>query len=184
MRFEDFEHLRYISLFKNPSAPCGTTAAQAWCAQTAEATGLGAGREWNNLVVSENGQIPLLRSRFVYLLVWIKLSLRGDMWLPSLRSCVPAALIRGHDSDGKKPDRLGIVRCYSSWDVFAGWLAFVPTSPLPFTMLLPRRRWCHSVLLGSGMWPWMPQPCCPVPHSSGMPVIQDLAENSILFIYF
>lgn len=149
----DFEHLRYITLSLNPSAPRRTTAAQAWCAQAAEAIGLGAGRELNNLGVSENRQIPLLRSRLVHLLVWIKLSLRGETWLPSLRSHAPAALVRGHESGGRKPDWLGVVGCCNSWDVFVAGLAFVPTSPSLPTVLLPRGRYhatLHCWVLGCG----------------------------------
>lgn len=111
----------------NLSAPCGTTAAKAWYAQTAEVLR----GELNNLGVSGNGQIPLLTSRLVYLLAWIKLSLREEMWLSSLRSHVPAVLVCGHESDGRKPDWLGVVRCCNSGDVFTAGLAFVPPLPLP-----------------------------------------------------
>lgn len=39
----------------------------------------------------------------------------------------------------------GIVRCWSSWDVFAAGMGFVPALPLPHTMLLPGRN-CHGTL--------------------------------------
>lgn len=90
----------------------------------------GAGSELDNLGVSGSGQIPLLTCRLVYLLAWIKLPLREEMWLSSLHNHVPAVLVCGHESDGRKPDWL-VVRCCNSGDVFAAGLALVPALPLP-----------------------------------------------------
>lgn len=125
----------------------------------------GAGSELDNLGVSGSGQIPLLTCRLVYLLAWIKLPLREEMWLSSLHNHVPAVLVRGHESDGRKPDWLGVVRCCNSGDVFAAGLALVPALPLPPIRAPAQEKISsHSLLLSSGMWPRTSQLCSCAPH--------------------
>jgi len=117
-----------------PSAPHGTTAAQAWCAQTAEAAGFGAGRKLNSLGVSESGWVPLLRARLVRLLAWIKLSLRGETQLPSLHGHAPAvvlvrvrAWVRREEARLAWPcEMLQLWGCLRSRTSFCSYLTVVP----------------------------------------------------------
>lgn len=70
------------SLSINPSALYGTTAAQVWWAQTAEALGLSTGNELKNLGIREDRWIQFLRSRLEYFLAGIKLPLKGETCFP------------------------------------------------------------------------------------------------------
>lgn len=49
------EYLKYITQSINPSAPRGITAAQVWCAQTAEVVELCTGNELKTLMLGRTG---------------------------------------------------------------------------------------------------------------------------------
>lgn len=56
------EYLKYITQSINASAPRGITAAQVWCAQTAEAVGLCTGNELETLMLEQVDTAPEIQT--------------------------------------------------------------------------------------------------------------------------